>query len=176
MDHRDRMERFSWPGYDIRPVRGREPWVSYGFISSGLFRQVRDALVAAAIGRPVSRDNGATSIAPAVPVFRFSTSANRTFSFLQDIAAEEGLRTMPSWKAHTLTGNRKGIWNLLITKNWRMTFRVNRDEIEIIDLDYEDYHWEVGMSAIAGIRMKSPAHPGSFVKSEIIEPLGLLDL
>jgi addiction module HigA family antidote len=29
------------------------------------------------------------------------------------------------------------------------------------------------MSAIAGIRMKSPAHPGGFVKSEIIEPLGL---
>ncbi len=26
---------------------------------------------------------------------------------------------------------------------------------------------------IAGIRMKNPAHPGSFVKSEIIEPLGL---
>ena len=49
--------RFSWPGYDIRPVRGHEPSVSYGFIPSGLFRQVRDALVAAAIGRPVSRDN-----------------------------------------------------------------------------------------------------------------------
>jgi antitoxin HigA-1 len=29
------------------------------------------------------------------------------------------------------------------------------------------------MSAIAGIRMKSPAHPGGFVKSEIVEPLGL---
>ena len=29
------------------------------------------------------------------------------------------------------------------------------------------------MSAIAGIRMKNPAHPGGFVKSEIIEPLGL---
>ena len=49
--------RFSWPGYDIRPIRGREPSVSYGFIPSGLFRQVRDALVAAAIGRPVSRDD-----------------------------------------------------------------------------------------------------------------------
>lgn len=49
--------RFSWPGYDIRPVRGREPSISYGFIPSGLFRQVRDALVAAAIGRPVSRDD-----------------------------------------------------------------------------------------------------------------------
>lgn len=29
------------------------------------------------------------------------------------------------------------------------------------------------MSAIAGIRIKNPAHPGGFVKSEIIEPLGL---
>lgn len=29
------------------------------------------------------------------------------------------------------------------------------------------------MSASAGIRMKNPAHPGGFVKSEIIEPLGL---
>ncbi len=29
------------------------------------------------------------------------------------------------------------------------------------------------MSAIQGIRMKVPAHPGGFVKSEIIEPLGL---
>ncbi|MEO7560024.1 MAG: HigA family addiction module antitoxin [Nitrosospira sp.] len=29
------------------------------------------------------------------------------------------------------------------------------------------------MNAIQGIRMKSPAHPGGFVKTEIIEPLGL---
>ena len=29
------------------------------------------------------------------------------------------------------------------------------------------------MSAIAGVRMKNPAHPGGFVKSEVIEPLGL---
>ena len=31
------------------------------------------------------------------------------------------------------------------------------------------------MGAITGIRMKNPAHPGGFVKSEIIEPLGLYD-
>ncbi|WP_244564579.1 hypothetical protein [Rhizobium sullae] len=24
--------------------------------------------------------------------------------------------------------------------NWRITFRINQAEIEIIDLDYEDYH------------------------------------
>ena len=29
------------------------------------------------------------------------------------------------------------------------------------------------MSTIASSRMRSPAHPGGFVKSEIIEPLGL---
>lgn len=29
------------------------------------------------------------------------------------------------------------------------------------------------MSAMHGIRMKAPAHPGGFVKSEVIEPLGL---
>jgi antitoxin HigA-1 len=29
------------------------------------------------------------------------------------------------------------------------------------------------MTASPGIRMKNPAHPGGFVKSEIVEPLGL---
>jgi len=54
-----------------------------------------------------------------------------------------------------------------------MMFRIDRDEIEIIDLAYEDYHQKVVMSMIAGIRMKNPAHPGCFIKHEIIEPLGL---
>jgi proteic killer suppression protein len=57
----------------------------------------------------------------------------RTISFLQDMA-------MPSWKAHRLTGDRKGTWSLSVTKNWRLTFRIDQTEIEIIDLDYEDYH------------------------------------
>ena len=60
-----------------------------------------------------------------------------------------------------------------MTKNWRITFRIDRDEIEIVDLDYEDYHKEAAMSMLQGIRMKSPAHPGGFVKSEIVEALGL---
>jgi addiction module HigA family antidote len=29
------------------------------------------------------------------------------------------------------------------------------------------------MAALSGIRMKNPAHPGSFIKYEIVEPLGL---
>jgi proteic killer suppression protein len=27
-----------------------------------------------------------------------------------------------------------------VTKNWRMTFRIDSEEIEIIGFDYEDYH------------------------------------
>lgn len=64
----------------------------------------------------------------------------RMVSFLQDMEKEDELRTVPSWKAHQLTGDRKGTWSLFVTKNWRMTFRIDRGDIEIVDLDYEDYH------------------------------------
>ena len=64
----------------------------------------------------------------------------RMVSFLQDMVREDEMRTVPGWKAHLLTGGRKGTWSLFVTKNWRMTFRIDADEIEIIDLDYEDYH------------------------------------
>src|ERR1700704_5431536 len=97
----------------------------------------------------------------------------RMISFLQDMEKETELKVMPSWKAHQLTGDRKGTWSLSVTKNWRLTFRIDQTEIEIIDLDYEDYHQEVAMNATYGIRMKNPAHPGGFVKSEIVEALEL---
>ena len=64
----------------------------------------------------------------------------RMVSFLQDMAHEDELLTVPIWKAHRLTGDRRGTWSLFVTKNWRMIFRITADEIEIIDLDYEDYH------------------------------------
>ncbi|MDK4738839.1 type II toxin-antitoxin system RelE/ParE family toxin [Rhizobium sp. LEGMi198b] len=70
----------------------------------------------------------------------FVPKLRRIISFLQDMEQEEELRTVPSWKAHLLTGDRKGTWSLFVTKNWRLTFRIDRTEIEIIDLDYEDYH------------------------------------
>jgi len=64
----------------------------------------------------------------------------RMVTFLQDMEQEDELRAIPSWKAHRLTGNRKGTWSLFVTKNWRMTFRITQDELEIIDLNYENYH------------------------------------
>lgn len=60
--------------------------------------------------------------------------------FLENMKDEAELVSMPHWKPHKLTGNRKGTWSLFVTKNWRLTFAIDKEEIEIIDLNYEDYH------------------------------------
>lgn len=61
-------------------------------------------------------------------------------TFLQEMEDAQELRDVPSWKAHQLTGDRKGTWSLQVTRNWRITFRIAQTEGEILDLDYEDYH------------------------------------
>lgn len=60
------------------------------------------------------------------------------FAVLDQMKAAEELKVWPLWKVHTLTGGRKGIWSLHVTRNWRLTFRIERDEI--FDVDLEDYH------------------------------------
>jgi proteic killer suppression protein len=61
-------------------------------------------------------------------------------TFLQGLQQESELRLIRNWRAHQLTGDRKGTWSLSVTRNWRLTFLIDQMEIEIIDLDYEDYH------------------------------------
>jgi proteic killer suppression protein len=61
-------------------------------------------------------------------------------SFLQTMAHETELRRVPLWKAHQLTGDRKGTWGLSVTRNWRLTFQIDPAGVEIVDLDYVDYH------------------------------------
>jgi toxin HigB-1 len=64
----------------------------------------------------------------------------KMLAFLQDMQDPEELRCIPTWKAHTLTGVRKGVWSLHVTGNWRLTFRIDTTEGEIRDVNYEDYH------------------------------------
>ena len=52
----------------------------------------------------------------------------------------EELRALATWKAHALTGDRKGTWSLSVTRNRRLTFRVDVTEREIYDVNLEDYH------------------------------------
>jgi toxin HigB-1 len=64
----------------------------------------------------------------------------KMLAFLDDMEAPEELRALPSWKVHTLTGDRKGTWSLSVTRNRRLTFRIDTAENEICDLNLEDYH------------------------------------
>jgi toxin HigB-1 len=60
------------------------------------------------------------------------------FAVLDRMKDVEELKAWPLWKVHALTGGRKGTWSLHVTRNWRLTFRV--EENEILDVNLEDYH------------------------------------
>jgi len=61
-------------------------------------------------------------------------------AFLDDMEDAEEIRSLPTWKAHILTGDRKGTWSLGVTRNRRLTFRIDVAEREIYDVNLEDYH------------------------------------
>ena len=64
----------------------------------------------------------------------------KMLAFLDDMQDPEELRSLPSWKVDILTGDRKGTWSLSVTRNRRLTFRIDIAEREIYDLNLEDYH------------------------------------
>ena len=64
----------------------------------------------------------------------------KMLAFLDGMDDEEELHTLPTWKAHKLTGDRRGTWSLSVTGNLRMTFRIDLIEREIYVLNLEDYH------------------------------------
>ncbi len=70
----------------------------------------------------------------------FIEKIRNIISFLQEMDDPEEARSIPAWRAHQLSGGRKGAWSLVVSRNWRITFRVDEDQGEIFDLDYEDYH------------------------------------
>ena len=60
------------------------------------------------------------------------------FAVLDQMKDIGELNSWPLWKVHTLKGGRKGTWSLSATRNWRLTFRVEADEL--LDVRFEDYH------------------------------------
>ncbi len=65
---------------------------------------------------------------------------DRISQILDDL--EAALRTeqmeLPTYRLHQLTGNRRGIWSVRVSANWRITFRFS--EGQAVDVDLEDYH------------------------------------
>lgn len=45
---------------------------------------------------------------------------------------------MPAWRLHRLSGNLKEHWSVQVNGNWRLTFRFENGDAEIVD--YQDYH------------------------------------
>jgi proteic killer suppression protein len=84
--------------------------------------------------RFIMRDD-ASGLPPAV-VERVRTIV----TFLQEMEDPGELRGVPGWRVHRLAGDRRGTWSLTVTRNWRLTFRIDQTANEIVDLDYEDYH------------------------------------
>ena len=64
----------------------------------------------------------------------------KMMAYLDEMEDPAELRVLPAWKAHTLTGDRRGTWSLSVTRNRRLTLRVDVAEREICDLNLEDYH------------------------------------
>ncbi len=62
----------------------------------------------------------------------------KMLAFVEAMGSESELRDIPVWRAHRLTGDRKGTWSLHVTRNWRLTFRIEGDEV--VDVNFEDYH------------------------------------
>ena len=61
-------------------------------------------------------------------------------AFLQDMQDPDELVSLPTWKAHRLSGSRTGTWSLHVTRNWRLTFGLGVDDAAVCDIDFEDYH------------------------------------
>lgn len=44
----------------------------------------------------------------------------------------------PGWRLHSLKGELAGFWAVWVDENWRLTFRFEGADVELVD--YQDYH------------------------------------
>jgi proteic killer suppression protein len=56
---------------------------------------------------------------------------------LDNVTAPEDM-SAPGWKLHPLKGDLSGYWAVWVDKNWRLTFRFDGEDAELVD--YQDYH------------------------------------
>jgi proteic killer suppression protein len=63
----------------------------------------------------------------------------KMLAFIDATETLDELSIPPNYGLHQLTGDRAGTWAMTVTRNWRLTFRLNEDGA-LIDMDLEDYH------------------------------------
>jgi toxin HigB-1 len=62
---------------------------------------------------------------------RIQLTALNTATCIEDI-------DIPGFRLHPLKANRKGLWAIDVSKNWRIVFRFEEGNVYVVD--YEDYH------------------------------------
>ena len=55
-----------------------------------------------------------------------------------DAAGKPNDLDLPGYRLHPLRGDRRGLWSISITGNWRITFRFEAGDV--YDVDLVDYH------------------------------------
>ena len=55
-----------------------------------------------------------------------------------DVAQSPDDLSQPGFGLHPLSGNLKGFWSILVSRNWRTIFRFSGQDI--CDVDFVDYH------------------------------------
>ena len=53
-------------------------------------------------------------------------------------ATDAQAMNLPGWGLHPLKGALKGHWSVWVSGNWRLTFRFDGTDAELVE--YQDYH------------------------------------
>jgi len=77
----------------------------------------------------------------------------KIFAYLENMEDPEELRTLTAWKAHALSGDRKGTWSLSVTGNRRLTFRIDAAQREILRREFR------GLSLTTGVKRHAHEEP-----------------
>jgi toxin HigB-1 len=64
----------------------------------------------------------------------------KMLAFLDSMENADELRALTAWHPHMLVGDREGTWSLSVTRNRRLTFRIDAAKRQICDINLEDYH------------------------------------
>jgi proteic killer suppression protein len=55
-----------------------------------------------------------------------------------NVAGQPGDMNRPGWRLHPLKGDLAGYWAVWVDENWRLTFRFEGNDVDVVD--YRDYH------------------------------------
>jgi proteic killer suppression protein len=63
---------------------------------------------------------------------------SRILGVLDAATVIEQVSNLPGYRLHKLSGNLEGYWSVTVSGNWRVIFRFENGEVELVD--YLDYH------------------------------------